>query len=479
MKKLSILLIAVLALSGVVYAYSASTAQNTQEKMHTTDKHASSSTSTEEKNMEDKTMADKAEDKTMEDKHMDKTSSDEHAMKDKEAEADKSMHEDKQGSDKKEETMHEDKMNKDEHMEDKEDKRAASKEENNSPKGASTATSNKTVQTSSTQTSTTKTKTTAPTVAKANQKVIYLAGGCFWGVEEYFSRVNGVVDAISGYANGRSETTSYKLLSQTGHAETVQVFYNPNQISLREILLHYFRIIDPTSLNKQGNDVGTQYRTGIYYTNPEEKATIQAVINEKQQKYSKPIVVEVAPLNDFVVAEDYHQDYLRKNPNGYCHVDVSQAKYPVIDQSKYPKPSQDVIRQKLTAEEYAVTQENDTERAFSNRYWDLYDAGIYVDIVTGEPLFSSREKYDSGCGWPSFVRPISPDVVTYAKDTSFNMVRTEVRSRSGNSHLGHVFEDGPADRGGLRYCINSLAIRFIPKAEMSSQGYAYLLPYVN
>ncbi|MDO4667286.1 MAG: peptide-methionine (R)-S-oxide reductase MsrB [Streptococcus sp.] len=325
----------------------------------------------------------------------------------------------------------------------------------------------------------------ASTVSKKQEKVnpedvkeIYLAGGCFWGVEEYFSRVPGVVDAVSGYANGKADTTKYELVPQTGHAETVHITYNSKKISLKEILLHYFRIIDPTSKNKQGNDQGTQYRTGVYYTNEADLSTINEVFDEEAKKYDQPIVVEKAALDNFVEAEEYHQDYLKKHPNGYCHIDVNQAAYPVIEASRYQKPSEEEIKKKLTDEEYAVTQKNDTERAFSNRYWDNFDEGLYVDVVTGEPLFSSKDKFDSGCGWPSFTRPISPDVATYKEDKSFNMTRTEVRSRVGDSHLGHVFTDGPKDKGGLRYCINSLSIKFIPKKEMESKGYGYLLDYV-
>ena len=179
------------------------------------------------------------------------------------------------------------------------------------------------------------------------------------------------------------------------------------------------------------------------------------------------------------MAEDYHQDYLKKNPNGYCHINVNQATYPVIDASKYPKPSDEELKKTLSPEEYAVTQKNQTERAFSNRYWDKFESGIYVDVATGEPLFSSKDKFESGCGWPSFTQPISPDVATYKEDKSYNMTRMEVRSRVGDSHLGHVFTDGPQDKGGLRYCINSLSIRFIPKDQMEEKGYAYLLDYVD
>ncbi len=300
---------------------------------------------------------------------------------------------------------------------------------------------------------------------------IYLAGGCFWGLEEYFSRIEGVKKTTVGYANGQVESTTYQLIHQTDHAETVHLIYDEKRGSLREILLYYFRVIDPLSVNKQGNDVGRQYRTGVYYKDEADLNTINQVFDEVAKKYDKPLAVEKEPLKNYVKAENYHQDYLKKNPNGYCHIEVNQAAYPVIEASRYPKPSDEEIKAKLSPEEYAVTQKNDTERAFSNRYWDKFDAGIYVDVVTGEPLFSSKDKFDSGCGWPSFTRPISPDVATYKEDKSFNMTRTEVRSRVGNSHLGHVFTDGPKDKGGLRYCINSLSIKFIPKAEMEEKGY--------
>ncbi len=312
------------------------------------------------------------------------------------------------------------------------------------------------------------------TVNKENLREIYLAGGCFWGVEEYFSRVNGVYDAISGYANGKDDVTNYNLVSQTGHAETVKIIYDSSAVSLKEILLHYFRIIDPTSVDKQGNDVGKQYRTGIYYVSEEDESVINDVIKGESNKYDKPIVIEVENLKNFVIAEEYHQDYLKKNPNGYCHINVEEAEDPVIDADRYSKPTDEEIKEILTEEEYKVTQENDTERAFSNRYWDNFEEGIYVDVVTGEPLFSSKDKFESGCGWPSFSSPISKDVINYKKDYSFAMERIEARSRVGDSHLGHVFNDGPEDKGGLRYCINSLSIKFIPKEEMEEKGYGYL-----
>ncbi|MGO3018515.1 MAG: peptide-methionine (R)-S-oxide reductase MsrB, partial [Anaerococcus sp.] len=229
-----------------------------------------------------------------------------------------------------------------------------------------------------------------------------------------------------------------------------------------------------TSLNKQGNDQGSQYRSGIYYTDKQVKDIIQKRLDTEQKKYMDKIVVEVEPLNNFYKAEEYHQDYLKKNPNGYCHIDLSKANEVIIDKSKYPKPSDEELRSKLTDIEYKVTQENNTESSFSNEYWDNDEKGIYVDVATGEPLFSSKDKFDSGCGWPSFSKPISKEVVTYNKDTSYNMVRTEVRSRSGDSHLGHVFDDGPKELGGLRFCINSASINFVPLEDMDKEGYGYL-----
>ncbi|WP_025727977.1 peptide-methionine (R)-S-oxide reductase MsrB [Atopobacter phocae] len=306
-------------------------------------------------------------------------------------------------------------------------------------------------------------------------KEIYLAGGCFWGLEAYYEQINGVEDVTVGYGNGQTESTSYQLIGRTGHAETVHIKYDPAVVSLRDLLLYYFRVVDPTSLNQQGNDKGKQYRTGIYYTDEGDLSTINQLMAEESQKYSQPLVVEVAPLKHYVLAEDYHQDYLQKNPSGYCHIDVSKANDPIIDLKKYPKPSDRELKERLTAEQYAVTQTNDTERAFSNEYWDNTEAGLYVDVATGEPLFSSRDKFESGCGWPSFTRPISSEVVTYHDDHSFHMNRIEVRSRSGHSHLGHVFEDGPKDQGGLRFCINSSSIQFIPKDKMTEKGYGYLL----
>ena len=315
--------------------------------------------------------------------------------------------------------------------------------------------------------------------SKQEQRIIYLAGGCFWGLEAYMERIQGVTDAVSGYANGKGDTTNYQLLHATDHAETVKVTYDPNKISLDKLLQYYFRVIDPTSINKQGNDRGRQYRTGIYYQNEQDKAVIEAALKTLQSKYQEPIQIEVEPLKNYVEAEEYHQDYLKKNPNGYCHIDIKKADEPLIEDKKYPKPSDAELKQKLTVLQYDVTQGKHTERSFSNEYWDNFAPGIYVDITTGEPLFSSKDKFESGCGWPSFTKPIAAEVAEYQRDNSFNMTRIEVLSRSGHAHLGHVFDDGPRDKGGLRYCINSASIKFIPLDEMEKQGYGDLIPFVK
>ena len=312
-----------------------------------------------------------------------------------------------------------------------------------------------------------------------NIKEIYLAGGCFWGIEAYAKKIYGVIETTAGYANGKTENTTYRELHSTDHAETVHIKYDTDKLSLKKLLKFYFQVIDPTSINKQGNDRGRQYRTGIYYTDSKDLETILQEIAEEQKKYEDKIQVEVEPLKNYILAEEYHQDYLKKNPNGYCHINLDMADEVIIDPKDYPKPSDEELKKRLTPLQYSVTQKKNTEHSFTNEYWDNHEAGIYVDITTGEPLFSSKDKYDSGCGWPSFTKPIVKDVVTYENDTSFNMIRTEVLSRSGKAHLGHVFDDGPKDRGGLRYCINSAALRFIPLKDMEKENYGYLIPLLE
>jgi len=318
-----------------------------------------------------------------------------------------------------------------------------------------------------------------------NVKDIYYAGGCFWGVEEYFSRIPGVYDATTGYANGITANPTYEEVcsGNVGHAETVHVRYNPDIINLKTLTAQFFKIINPLSVNRQGNDIGSQYRTGVYYTNESDKAIIQSVFDTEQHKYAQKIATELLPLKNYYLAEEYHQDYLKKNPNGYCHVDfrsLDDIHIPTttvkVNLFKYIKPSDEEIRTMLTPAQYEVTQHAGTEPAFSGEYHDNHKPGLYVDVVTGEPLFSSADKFDSGCGWPSFTKPIDSDVVLEHEDTSYGMTRTEVRSRAGNSHLGHVFDDGPEDKGGLRYCINSLSVRFIPYEQLEEAGYGEYIP---
>lgn len=320
-----------------------------------------------------------------------------------------------------------------------------------------------------------------------NLKEIWLAGGCFWGVEAYMARIYGVADVTVGYANGNVANPSYELVctGTTGAAETVHVTYDPERVSLKVVLEHFFKIIDPTTVYRQGNDVGPQYRSGVFYKDKADLAVIEEVVKNEQTKYNKKIVTEILPLTSYYLAEEYHQDYLEKNPGGYCHIDFSSlqdeasTKEIKVDPSLYTKPDDATLRKMLTPEQYAVTQSSGTERAFSNQYWDNHDAGIYVDVATGEPLFSSADKFDSGCGWPSFSKPIDPDVVTYKTDTTFGLERIEVRSRVGNSHLGHVFNDGPKDKGGLRFCINSSSIKFIPLKDMEKENYGIFVPLVK
>ena len=321
----------------------------------------------------------------------------------------------------------------------------------------------------------------------ANLKDIYFAGGCFWGVEEYFSRMPGVHDVTVGYANGHTENPTYQEVcgGQTGHAETVHIKYDSKTISLETLTRQFFKIVNPVSVNRQGNDVGSQYRSGLYYQNEEDRAILEAVKAEVAQKYSKPLAVEVAPLKNYYLAEDYHQDYLRKNPGGYCHIsfdslkDVKTEARGLVDPAKYSKPSDEELKKKLTPQEYNVTQKAGTERAFSGKFWDNKQPGLYVDVVTGEPLFSSADKFESGCGWPSFTKPLDPAAVLEHEDRSHGLKRIEVRSRVGDSHLGHVFNDGPKDKGGLRYCINSLSLSFIPYDDLDKAGYGEFKEYVQ
>lgn len=331
----------------------------------------------------------------------------------------------------------------------------------------------------------------------SNHKELWLAGGCFWGLEAYMDKLDGVVYADVGYSNGNTENPTYEQVcsGNTGHAETVYLQYDPTRIDLTTLVTYFFKVVDPTSLNRQGNDRGSQYRSGIYYKDPADKVVIDQAIVLEQAKHSTKVVTEVMSLKNYTVAEEYHQKYLVKNPNGYCHINlasldkdprakmnVAATAAPVPDKTTaktYAKPGPEAIKQKLTAAQYRVSQQGGTEAPFVNEYWNQHEDGLYVDVVTGEPLFSSKEKYDSGTGWPSFTRPIASSAVVDKTDKSLFMERVEVRSRIGESHLGHVFDDGPKDKGGLRYCMNSAALRFVPLAQMEEQGYGEYIPLVK
>lgn len=312
-------------------------------------------------------------------------------------------------------------------------------------------------------------------------KTIYLAGGCFWGTAHLFSLVPGVETTVAGYANSSVPNPSYEQVctGRTGAAETVKIDYDPDRVGLTDLLHLYFKSIDPLSLNRQGGDRGTQYRTGIYYTDPAERTVIESDLATLQRRYSEPLAIECRALQNFYPAEDYHQDYLYKNPDGYCHVNPALFREAQNLVSRPTKVDKAELRKRLTPLQWEVTQNAATERPFTNEYDREFRRGIYVDITDGTPLFLSTDKYDSGCGWPAFTRPIDEALIDESTDTSFGRIRTEVKSSSSGSHLGHVFPDGPADRGGLRYCINSASLRFIPLERMEAEGYGRYIPLVK
>lgn len=309
-------------------------------------------------------------------------------------------------------------------------------------------------------------------------KEIYLAGGCFWGMQKFFDCVDGVIETEAGYANSISENPSYREVctGRTGSAETVRIKYDGLVLPLQGILELYFKAVNPTVKDRQGNDRGTQYRTGIYYVDQQDKEEITEFIQEQQKHYQDQIVTEVLPLKNFYPAEEYHQKYLDKNPHGYCHLGSDAFE----TARNYRYGNQACLSDRLSREQYNVMVKGYTELPFSSEYIENQREGIYVDAATGEPLFSSFDKFDSKSGWPSFSKPISSSAVAEKTFNPFGTATvTEVRSGSGDFHLGHVFKDGPKDRGGLRYCINGLALRFIPLEDMEKEGYGYLIPYME
>ncbi|WP_070001162.1 peptide-methionine (R)-S-oxide reductase MsrB [Cellulosilyticum sp. I15G10I2] len=314
-------------------------------------------------------------------------------------------------------------------------------------------------------------------------KVAAFAGGCFWCMVKPFDQLEGVIKVVAGYTGGQKKDPTYEEVCThtTGHYEAVQITYDPEKASYKELVDAFFRSIDPTDEGGQFHDRGTSYQTAVFYYDNEQRQIAENYKKELEMsgRFKKPIATLIKEAEVFYPAEAYHQDYYKTNPFRYNLYYKGSGREAFIEKNWYNNTSdKKELKKNLTDIQYKVTQENGTEPPYNNAYYDQFEEGIYVDIVSGKPLFSSKHKFDSGCGWPAFSKPISHANIREKEDLTHGMIRSEVRSKHADSHLGHVFDDGPVEEGGLRYCINSAALRFIPKEKMAEEGYAAYLDQV-